>query len=362
MTSEMTSENTMVELKNYCRENGIGGYSKLKKNELITKINKANSETHGGADEKSEESEKSEKSEESEEAVKNKSKYINHIGLHVFKEKDIVNSINNAINLYPLNAIQIFTHGPRNTAKNKLDNNKIMNILNKSNSNSIQLYVHSSYPTNPWNGKLDVFKHTLDQFQSSHELNALGVVLHIPKIEPVEVSATVKKIKASLVKMNIMNGQKIILEMKAVSQDDNKSYESPMKINRLIEELIKDGLTPADTGICIDTAHIYAGKADIRTYKKAKQYLVDLKYPEWICLLHINGNVYDSTIRAGDKHAIPLDADDMIWKNLAYEKTGCRAFIEFANSNSINYIVESKEHHTFEQINTFVKKIVKNKK
>ena len=44
--------------------------------------------------------------------------------------------------------------------------------------------------------------------------------------------------------------------MKAVKQDEFKSYEAPEKINRLIELLIKDGMTASNVGICIDTAHV----------------------------------------------------------------------------------------------------------
>ena len=39
-------------------------------------------------------------------------------------------------------------------------------------------------------------------------------------------------------------------------------------------------------------------KANIQTYKNGIDYLKKLKYPKWFCLLHLNGNEYDSKIRA----------------------------------------------------------------
>ena len=45
--------------------------------------------------------------------------------------------------------------------------------------------------------------------------------------------------------------------MKAVTQHTTKSYESPDKINRLIQLLKKNNISTDDVCICIDTAHIY---------------------------------------------------------------------------------------------------------
>jgi endonuclease IV len=219
--------------------------------------------------------------------------------------------------------------------------------------------VHSSYPTNPWNGKQEIINHTIDQFVSSKLLGSKGVVLHIPKLDPKKVSSTVKKLVEALNKKNILEGQKVILEMKAVKQHPTESYESPEKIDRLIEALKEDDIDESQVGICIDTAHIYAGKADIHTYAQGIEYLKKLKYPNWITLFHINGNVYDAKKRAGDKHAVPFDHEDKVWKGLEYKNSGCRAFIEYAVNKKIDLIVEIKDHHTYKNVNDFIKKITK---
>lgn len=312
---------TVKELRTQCKAQGIKGYSKMKKAELVNVI--------GG-----------------EEDVKEK------VGIHVFKGDDMAESITEARKQCPLNAVQIFTHGPRNTKRVDHDYERIRDA-----SRGIHVYVHSSYPTNPWNGKPAIFKHTIDQFSSSSQIGSKGVVLHIPKLGPEAVSKPIKTLVAALVKKNLLKGQKVILEMKAVNKHATQSYESPEKINRLIETLRDDGMTPDQVGICIDTAHIYAGKAEIHTYDEGLKYVNDLKYPQWICLLHLNGNVYDAKKRAGDKHAVPFDHEDKVWKGRSYKESGCRAFIEYARQKGIDFIVEIKDHHTYDQVNAFIEKI-----
>lgn len=281
-----------------------------------------------------------------------KNKNIPGLGIHVLKKTNMEKSIISARNLLPISAIQIFTHGPRNTKKVDNDYKKIQVACR-----GISTYIHSSYPTNPWNGKPAIINHTIDQFKSSKVIGSKGVVLHIPKIPPAEVSSTVKNLTILLKRDHLLENQKVILEMKAVKPHERTSYESPEKINRLIDFLKSDGLTPDDVSICIDTAHIYAGKADIYTYDQGKSYLNALRYPEWIGLIHLNGNVYDAKKRAGDKHAVPFDHEDKIWKNKTYSKSGCRAFIEFANLRNIDYIVEIKDHHTIKDMKSFIKRI-----
>ena len=318
---------TVRELREKCKILNVTGYSKMKKADLIEHINEISID-HKERDEE----------------------YKGfRLGIHVFKGNDMAESISNAREKIPLNAIQLFTHGPRNMNKVNHDYERIRNV-----GKGIHLYVHSSYPTNPWNGKADILKHTIDQFVSSMDIGSKGVVLHIPKIGPAEVAKHTKTLVELLLKRGLLKGQKVILEMKAVKKHDTKSYESPEKINRLIEALKGEGLDHTSVGICIDTAHIYAGEADIYSYEDGVKYCDNLKYPEWIYLIHLNGNVYDVKKRAGDKHAIPFDHEDKVWKGKTYSSSGCRAFVEYAQKKGIDFILEVKDHHTVDDINSFI--------
>jgi endonuclease IV len=273
------------------------------------------------------------------------------IGLHVFTNGDISASIEAARATFPLDAIQIFTHGPR--FYNKLNHDY---VAVKAASAGITTIVHSSYVTDIWKGETRLTNLAIDQFKSCKDIGGCGVVLHLPKKEPAEIVAGVKLLADELDKRPDLINQKIILEMKAVKKHATKSYETPDKINNLIELLQAAGLTSDRVGICIDTAHIYASKADITTYAEATEYVNALKYVDWICLLHLNGNMIPNT-KARDKHAVPLGEDDFIWKDVKYEDSGCRAFIEFVRAHNIKFIVEIKAHHTNAQINAFIDKL-----
>lgn len=312
---------TIKDLCAECKSKNLKGYSKLTKKELIKLL--GDMKKNNDVEKKFE------------------------IGMHVGKKGDMAVSIAKAIADLKLTAVQIFTHGPRNQRASKMDYKSVKEACSK-----IHLYVHSSYPTNPWNGKAVIFEHTIDQFRTAAIIGAIGVVLHIPKILPEAVAATTKLIVARLKKERI--NVKVILEMKAVIPGV-MSYESPEKIDALINELIRLDLTPQDTVICIDTAHIYAGKAQIQSYSDAIAYLDDLKNPEWIGLIHLNGNEYDAKKRAGDKHAVPFDSTDKIWKNMAYTDSGCKAFVEWAMEKRIDYILEIKDHHTHGAVQKFIK-------
>lgn len=323
----MFASKTVKELRCECRARGVRGYSGVRRGGLVELLEAAVGGGGGGQP-----------------AVT--------VGVHVFKRGDMAASIGEARGVCPLDAIQIFTHGPRTMVRGVMDYAAVRGA-----AKGIRLYVHSSYPTNPWNGKRAVINHTLDQFRSSLELGARGVVLHIPKMGPDEVAAGVEGLVGELRRAGLMEGQRVILEMKAVRRHETKSYESPEKIDRLVEALVARGLGSGCVGICIDTAHIYAGGANIRTYEAGVRYLGALRHKGWVCLLHLNGNEYDAEKRAGDKHAIPLDGEDRVWRGVGYEGSGCRAFVEFARGHSIDYILEVKEHHTPRQIAAFVRKV-----
>lgn len=280
--------------------------------------------------------------------------HFNNFGMHVSKGDDMARSILTNLYKYQFKVTQIFTHGPRTKHRTKMNYEEVKEAKGMG-----RIYVHSSYLTNPWgdikkNKDLD---HTIDQFKVAHMIGARGVVLHIPKIDAKEVASGMKvladELKAAGVVLNAHF--RIILEMKALKAHDTKSFENPTKINNLIDELKDMGLTFNEIGICVDTAHIYASKAQIKTYYDAKKYIEDLNN-EWIYLIHLNGNEYDSKKRAGDKHAIPLSKEDKLWGRTNKKNSGCRAFLEYAQQLGIDVILEAKSHHTHKQVNAFLAK------
>ena len=278
-----------------------------------------------------------------------------NFGMHVSKGENMARSIEKNLDIYNFKVTQIFTHGPRSKNRTKMNYTEV-----KEAKGLEKIYVHSSYLTNPWGNikKNKTIAHAIDQFKIAKKIGALGVVLHIPKIDAKEVAYGMRILADELKVAGVVLGPnfKIILEMKALKAHKTKSYETPEKISGLIKELKEVKLGPNEIGICIDSAHIYASQAQIRNYNDAKKY-IDALEDEWIYLIHLNGNEYDSTTRAGDKHAIPLSREDKLWGKTKYNESGCRAFLEYAQKINIDVILEAKSHHTQKQIKAFLAKV-----
>lgn len=271
------------------------------------------------------------------------------IGIHVFK-KTLARDLEFS-KILELKACQLYTYGPRSLKQIDVD----CKLINEYN---LHVYVHLSHFTNIWALKPYTLKHLKEQIKAAKKLNAKGVIIHIPKIEPEEVALGVKNIWTKV--GSLFSKQfKFILEMKSVREHETKSYETPKKINRLIDELKSQSISSNSVGICIDTAHIYASNAQITTYEQVNRYLSLLKYPQWITLIHLNGNEYEST-RAGDKHAIPLHPKDKIWGHITYRDSGCRRFVEYCKSQNIDLIVEVRNTHSKKDIKKFIDLIMIN--
>lgn len=247
-------------------------------------------------------------------------------GIHVSKDKrsSLHSAIAEDVKDMKLNCVQIFTHGPKTKSLNKIDPQKLEDM-----SKVVNIYVHSTY-VSTW----ETLDHIHEQLNVAQLIGAKGLVLHLPKALPNVVVHPLRDMLPWAKKT------KIILEMRALKQADD-SYESPEKILALIKELEEQKFTSDQVGICIDTAHIYAGKAQIQDYKSASEYLAKLDgKKEWITLLHLNGNEYDAKIRAGDKHCFPFSKEDKIWNGIKYEDSGLRAFVEWFLSKKIDIILE----------------------
>jgi endonuclease IV len=236
-----------------------------------------------------------------------------------------------------INAVQIFTYGPRFMVPNKLDVDEILSV-----TKDVDLTVHSAYATTGiWNvsknnievktskNKLDVFK---AQMLSCKKIGAWGMVLHISKRFADEIAGTMKLLKPIAKK----SGVKLILEMVASKAVADKTYETPEKIDNLTHLI---GPTENWWGWCVDTAHIWAAGVDIKSYNSMKKWLSSLTYPKKILMFHLNGS--STTMGSGkDTHQIAFGPDDKIWYGIEPSQSGVRAVVEFALKYGITIICE----------------------
>lgn len=275
------------------------------------------------------------------------------IGIHMLKGKapSLSTQLVRLVGLIPeLDSVQIFTHGPSSYAANKFD----PELAPLAKTLGIRLHVHGSYLCVPWNGKPKSINHTIDNFRIAHKYGAWCVVLHMPKATVDDIVNGIKPIVAAIKKEQL--SPYVMLEMKSIRPHPEMSMESPAKLNRLTRKLIKMKMGKY-VRICIDTAHIDAGLAPIRTFAEGKKYIRALD-DRLIGMIQLNGNGYDSSKRAGDKHEVPLSKPDCIWGGMPYTSTGCKAFIDYAMIRGIDVIMEVKSNHSAESIRAFVDKIV----
>lgn len=249
------------------------------------------------------------------------------IGVHVSRSvlPELHENIAWAMEKYGAKAFQIFTHGPYSLEETKLNVSKLRELTR----GGVRLYVHSTYVV-PW-GKIGPIKM---QLKVCDYIGASALIVHLPKLDPTSIANFIATINRAGYKTPIG------LEMRAVKPDAT-SYESPTKLIALVNEIKKLHILPSRVFLCIDTAHIYAGGAQIRTSEEAKKYINELKTIEhYVGLLHLNGNQYDVKERSGDKHCTPLDIMDKIWGGLTYKESGCKVFVDWFLERNQDIILE----------------------
>jgi endonuclease IV len=271
------------------------------------------------------------------------------IGVHFRTDNASISKLKN--NIPELEHVQLFTHGPGSSKPiTDIDADLVDNLARLN----ISINVHGSYLSVPWNSPF-LFKHTLANFRSAHAIGATNVVLHIPFLPIEQWLPTITKLAHVIEKEKLT--PKICLEQSPTICDKTRSYESAPKLNRLWRAIKAAGIQHC-TGICIDTAHVHAGGAQIHTYAQAKTYL-DMLDPQCLILIHLNGNsVVPGIKKTNDIHEIPLHVADLIWGEFSYIDSGCRAFVEYAAAHGIQLVVEwNTKKHTVKMLRQFLDQI-----
>ncbi len=240
---------------------------------------------------------------------------------------------------------QIFTHGPKSTQMCNFDHDIV-----KQATRRLPIYAHATYLSHPWK-RTKMHFHIKEQLEVCKKLKLSGLVIHLPKDIPEIVVKT----------MEIINDPDmlIILEMTSVAPDPKKTYETPEKLNALIEALLESQVD-INFGICIDTSHVWAAGQDMSRYDNVQDWINRIKYPDYIKLFHING----TTIELGghkDVHEPPFSSKDLIWNNIPPKDSGMRAIVEFAGEYNIPLIMEltKSSNKAIEDAYNIVDKLIK---
>ena len=226
------------------------------------------------------------------------------------------------------NCAQIFTHGPRTKSRVGWMRDPALLDRVKRTCQDRNIYVHQTYCTS-W--KPEGLQHMQDQFDAAEEIQAQGVVLHLGKISPQAHMDVIKRLN--------LHDNIAILEMRAL-RPDRWSYQSPDEINELCEAARDAGFGPDKVGICLDTAHINAARIKLTTRANARAFIDQLRYPEYITLLHLNGNLYDPNVRAGDAHCTPLDPADHVFRGVEIADSGAAELVSWFIGRDRDVILE----------------------
>lgn len=223
--------------------------------------------------------------------------------------------------------MQLYTHGPRSYNKNPICDEKIINA-----TKDMSIYVHSTHFSKPWKGNVRGIIHIQDQLKTAYSLGAQGLVVHLPK----DLPSVVVEYMPQLYHPHVMT----ILEMTSVKPDDHKTYETPAKINRLIDALEAASIT--NYGLCIDTSHIWAAGQNVSTKSFMDEWFDQIEDKSKIVMIHLNGSSID--LGGGkDTHIIPFTKEDKIWggdKPTMYRLSGVKSCVEFSKTHNIPLILE----------------------
>ena len=254
-------------------------------------------------------------------------------------------SVINDINEYKYKVIQIFCVGPRQYSVSSI----VQKCIDMKYYKKHIIYSHSSYLFQ----LSHINKHLLKmELTNALNVHAKGLVIHIPKITIDEIITKLKEIMLIKKYLNDKTTM-ILLEHKAVIPEKDITYETPEMINKLFVAIKKTfnnnkefgfgddkefGFTVEKVfGFVVDTAHLYCSDVDITTKENALKWINTLQYPEFIKLIHLNGN---SSTNYKDIHAFPFSKNDLIWGTIQFKDSGAIAFIDFAKKNKIDIIIE----------------------
>ncbi len=307
------------------------------------------------------------------------------LGIHIHKGKRDTSclAIDQDLEFFNINCGQICVINSRSYKKIKLENN-INDIKKLIKKNNFKLFVHVSHTTNGfWSDdkkkEISGFNLLLNQMKTAERINADGIVLHLPKRHYKYVSDRIEKYKTNFNKINI----DLLLEHPTYKSDENCSYETPSKLNRLTEHIKKIKLKR--WGYVIDTAHLWSSITEtdrkkgykIETYQGASKWIndIDNKTKDKIKLIHFNGS-HNKHSSNKDKHAIPIFGKynnkkskkietDNIWSKyldsqMEIKKNSMYKFIEFAKEINIPLIIEMNYGTNDQLLNSlnFIKKLL----
>ncbi|MGL5934192.1 MAG: TIM barrel protein [Cetobacterium sp.] len=255
------------------------------------------------------------------------------------KHKDYTLAITHETNLLSLSAISIFMIGPLN--KNKISMNHQF-IKAYCIENNIEIWPHGSYTSvGIWkvdhdnrheNKSKEMIRNIKDHLVVGKQLGAKGISFHLNRRTADDAASTLEVLsdckEINNVRKNPGELPYLLIEMIASKSDDELTYETPEKLNHLVETLSSNEKITLKWAINLDTCHQYASGISYKEPNSWNHWISELSEVtrNSIKLIHLNGALGSNFGTGKDLHQIPLAKSDAIWGSLVSSET--REYLE----------------------------------
>ena len=253
-----------------------------------------------------------------------------HIGKNYCKSKSTIEmniqQFMKKFNIPNLYTVQIFVATPA-AWHFSVKENQIASLKQFIKTSGIHIYVHARYLDNIFSSavKDSTLAFVKKELKICSNIGAKGFVVHLYKYPPKSVVKSLKKLKPP-------KNVKIMLETPAINPS-NALYNSAANIINIWNLTKKAGI---NTGIVIDTCHIYATGLNISDLNTMKEFFCEIIKCIPVCNLLIHLNDSAANLGSGkDRHASL--GEGLIWKN---NKDSLTWLLEFIQQYKIAGILE----------------------
>lgn len=245
------------------------------------------------------------------------------------KYKTYKDAIINETELLHLSAVSTFIIGPLNKNKISMDHQFIKKY---GVDNNIEFWPHGSYTSvGIWgvdhenrheNKSKEMIRNIKDHLCVGKQLGAKGISFHLNRRTIDDVVSTMEVISDCKEINSIRKNEGVLpyflIEMIASKSSDELTYETPERLNALVETLHENKNITIKWAINLDTCHQYASGVSYEEKDSWNNWINDLSdvTRESIKLIHLNGALGKNFGTGKDLHQIPLSSTDSIWGGL----------------------------------------------
>ncbi len=233
--------------------------------------------------------------------------------------------------------VQIFTRGPQSYQPTIAVEQYQAMVRATANAT---LVIHGAYLDAPWNGNIGAAHNIQKELATADALNATGVIIHLSKATGTHIDIIGNLIENT--------HSTLWLEINAAKPSKN-TFETPLKLTVLIEQIAKYNKQSQRVGICVDTAHLHSCGVSLTTYEQAHDWFTKvwrkLKANNIPLMIHLNDSKSD--VGSGIDRHIAMTRGK-IWESFADGRmpladSGIAFIVEFARTHNIACVLEHSE-------------------